>query len=274
MLIRLAPLDPLLTLVPVDFAAQQAREAAAVPDDRKTPQQLSSAAIALPVYIEELLQYNIFPASGPEWEAFLADVDRAAHESNVLRFFRTDQRPLSAALDQLSAGHGMTHISISRPGGDHHYRLDRRIWTRQDFRVGSGFVGTPEPPSALLYPFRWIGAGIVAIGALLFALLPGARRPHTWLGLSALEAGLFVVALSCFAAPLLLVGGSVQALTRTPAITASCWIAAAIVVHLFARPTRNAPEAPRALFVREGMAFLAMAPAVFVIAASMTLWNR
>ena len=75
-LLRLAPLDPLLTVVPVDFAARQAREAAAIPDDQKTEAQRRNALLPLPVYVEEFVQYNVYSASGPEWDGFLGEVDR------------------------------------------------------------------------------------------------------------------------------------------------------------------------------------------------------
>src|SRR5690242_21817232 len=76
-LLRLAPLEPLLSLVPVDLAAQQAREAA-VPEQLKTEAQRRNAALPFPVYVEEFLQYNVFAAAGPEWERFLRVVDETA----------------------------------------------------------------------------------------------------------------------------------------------------------------------------------------------------
>lgn len=82
-------------------------------------------------------------------------------------------------------------------------------------------------------------------------------------------------------------GGSVQALTRAPWLTLPAWGLAALCVHAFAGPRRNAPEpapsGPGALrepssgrFLREGLAFLAMAfgPLAFLISASLILWNR
>lgn len=312
-LMRLAPLDPLISLAPIDFAEQQAREAAAVPDDRRTEAQRRSAAVPLPVYIEEFLQYNVFPASGAAWDRLLGQIDDAAQGRDVPRhlsrrfsdrptepgapryaFFRMDDAPMGELLDQLAAGHGTTYVSISRPGGDHHYRVERRIWTNQDFHVGAGFTGAPAPPPSLLYPFRWTGAALAAIGCLLFTLLPGRKRAGAWLGLSIFEALACGAAAVLFLVPLMLVGGSVQALTRGLLVALPCWAAAVIAVHLFAGPARNAPNPPAAawgsaapdshgprharmlIFIREGLAFLAMAlgPVTFLITMSMVLWNR
>ena len=114
--------------------------------------------------------------------------------------------------------------------------------------------------------------------------------------MTALEAAALAAALLFFLLPLLSVGGSVQALTRGLHVTIPCWIVAAAGVHMFAGPLRNAPDplvaAPSGspvtagpgaarlpvsgLFLREGLAFLAMAlgPLAFLASASMILWNR
>src|SRR6476659_421496 len=74
-LLRLAPLDPLLTIVPEDFAARQKQEAASVPDDRKSEAEMRRAVLPLPVYVEEVVQYNVFPAAGPQWDRLLGGID-------------------------------------------------------------------------------------------------------------------------------------------------------------------------------------------------------
>src|SRR5512136_3298870 len=97
-LLRLAPLDPLLSVVPVDFAVQQKREAASVPDDRKTEAQRRRALLPLPVYVEEFLQYNVFPGVGPEWDRFLHEIDDLQQgeggATERYAFFRTDAEPI------------------------------------------------------------------------------------------------------------------------------------------------------------------------------------
>jgi hypothetical protein len=287
-LLRLAPLDPLLSVVPVDFAAIQKQEAARVPDDRKTEEQRRRAEIPLPVYIEEALQYNIFSASGPRWSRLLQDIDGLTQGARAARpvFLRSDEDPIREVLDKLAAGGGTTYVSMSRPGEDRHYRVERRSWTRNDFRPGAGFTGAPPPPAALLYPFRLLGLGLILAGLVFFALLPGSKQPRARSGLTRPKAGALLLGLAFFAGPLALVGGSVQALTRASWLTLPCWVLAAAAIHLFAGPGRNAPDlgrrhqdAPvafRALFLREGFAFLAMAlgPLAFLISASIILWNR
>lgn len=80
-LVRLAPLDPLLTISPADFAHQQRLEALSVPDAVKTEAQRRRAALPLSVYIEEFVQYNVVPASGAEWDRFLGGIDQRATHS-------------------------------------------------------------------------------------------------------------------------------------------------------------------------------------------------
>jgi hypothetical protein len=312
-LLRLAPLEPLLTVVPVDFAARQRQEAASVPDDRKSEAEMRRALIPLPVYVEEVVQYNVFSAVGPRWDRLLGDIDdlepgKAAGSglgsrmsmdlsstTNGTRryvFFRSDEEPLRDVLDRLAQGGGTTYVSISRPGEDRHYEVVRRVWTRRDFRPGAGFTGRPAPPARFLYPFRNVAVLVVLSGIVFFALLPGPRqRGPTVFETAALAGGLLF-----FALPLVAVGGSVQALTRAPGLAIPCWFLAAAGVHFFAGPGRNAPDAPSSgsgrvpesgrgatprrtvstLFLREGLVFLAMAlgPLAFLVSASMTLWNR
>jgi hypothetical protein len=289
-LLRLAPLDPLLTVVPVDFAARQKQEAASVPDDRKTEAELRRSLIPLPVYVEEVLQYNVFSAVGPQWDRLLSDIDDLEKGKPRYVFFRSDEEPIREVLDKLAQGGGTTYVSISRPGEDRHYQVDRRAWTRRDFRPGAGFTGKPAPPARLLYPFRIPALAFILAGIALFALLPGPRRPGARPGPTVLEAAALAGGLLLFALPIVAVGGSVQALTRAPWLTIPCWVLAAAGVHYFAGPGRNAPDAPgpgprsdsapsrpvSTLFLREGLVFLAMAlgPLAFLISASMTLWNR
>jgi hypothetical protein len=291
-LLRLAPLDPLLTIVPIDFAARQKQEAVAIPDEAKTEAQRRMAQTPLSVYIEEVLQYNVFPATGEEWERFLGDVDRrsTAGGASPRVFIRPDEEPIRAVADRLAAGGGTTHVSLSRQGGDAHYQVVRHTWTRGDFRAGAGFTGRPTPPSALLYPFRTVGYVAMAAGVVLFLLWPTQPQLRVLAGVMGTEAAALGIGLAAFVAPVVAIGGSVQALTRGPWITAACWLVALTGVHLFASPARTAPDPiivsaagsglrrrpANAAFLREGAVFLVMAvgPAVFLIAMSMILWNR
>ena len=248
-LLRLAPLDPLLTVVPVDFAAQQRQEAAAVPDERKSEAEKRRAILPLPVYVEEVVQYNVFSAVGPRWDRVLGGVDAVAADSDGggtrrYVYFRVDEEPLREVLDKLAQGGGTTYVSISRPGEDRHYRVDRRVWTRRDFRAGPGFEGKPAPPARLLYPFRNLAVFFVLSGFAFFMLLPIPRNPGWRRGPAVPEVAALAAALVLFAAPLVAVGGSIQALTRAPWLTIPCWLLAAAGVHVFAGPGRNAPDAP------------------------------
>jgi hypothetical protein len=84
-LLRLAPLDPLVSIGRIDFAQRQQDEARSVPDDRKTDAERRRAELPLSVYIEEDLQYNVFSASGPEWDRFLATIDAARTPAGASR---------------------------------------------------------------------------------------------------------------------------------------------------------------------------------------------
>jgi len=278
-LLRLAPLDPLLTIVPlVQEASQQ------VPPDAVTP------------------------VSGPEWDRFLRDIDAvqqglandqrwrkspepAPGGAGPSLFYRPEDRPVGALLDKLATTGGTVYLSISRGGEDHRYRVDRRSWTRQDFRPGAGFTGRPSPPDSLQYRFQMAGFGVLLLGVALFALIPSPTRTRG--GLAAGEIVLLAAGVLLFAAPIFATGGSVQALTRGLWLTVPCWALAAVAVHLFAKPGQNAPhplfppasDPPDAggtpgrhlpTFLRWGLAMLVVAvgPLVALATVSFRLWNR
>jgi hypothetical protein len=298
-LLRLAPLEPLLTILPVDFAARQKAEAAAVPEAARTEAERRLATLPLSVYVEESVQFNVFPATGGVWDRFLLDIDEGirASGSRGPLFFRTDDEPIRAVNVRLAAAGDTTYVSFSRSNGDLYYQVDRRAFTRSDFTAGKGFTGTPAPPRELLYPFRWIGAAAIAIGLALFGLLPIRNRAGAVAGLAAAEAVALAAAVALFHLPIVAVGGSVQAITRAPLLLLPCWILGFVAAHLYAAPWRTAPDplvgagpgaAPAGgaatlrrrpmnlLFLREGLVFLVVAvgPAAFLIMASLALWNR
>lgn len=292
-LFRIAPLDPVVTVAPVDFALQQKQEAESVPDERKTEAERRRALLPLSVYIEEFLQYNVHPASGPTWDEVLREADRSAAEQGRRGhvFVRPDEPPMADVANYLAAG-GTTYVSISRPEGTAYYRVVAHRWSRDDFRPGAGFVGEPTPPASWLYPFRFVGLASILGGVALFVLLPaggGASQRVSGFEAVALASGLLA-----FAAPLVATEGSAQALTRGILLTVPCWIVSAVGLHFFAAPWRNIsgrpPTAiagtspniaaqkavPDSAFLREGLVFLLMAlgPLVFLIWGTMTLWNR
>ena len=248
--------------------------------------------------------------SGPEWERFLRNVDvlengevapqdrwrvgaGAAEAGGKSRwvYFKADEVPSRAILAGFAAGGGEGVVSLSRPGGDLRYQVRQWNWTRQEFTPGPGFTGRPTPPSSLLYPFEYVAYACFFVGVALFALIPTPTRSRG--GLSPGELALVVAALALFAAPLLVTGGSVQALTRGLLVTVPSWTLSAVAIHLFAKPGLNAPRplvertgagketapAPGAsvpAFLRWGVAMLAVAagPLVVLVAVSMILWNR
>ena len=272
-LIRLTPLEPLVTIVPVEATAL-------------------GSSLAEPPLV----------ASGAGWSSLLKDIDALAADSEPpdLRwrmsseaprdgskvrsiFFKADDEPMIALRDRLAP---RGRIVLVNPAGDRFYRLDQRTFTRADFQPPSGFRGSPPPPSSILYPFQVVGIVVILVGFGLFLLLPRDTG-----GPSVLQVGLLVAAAVLFAGPLFLVGGSVQALVRWPWLTLPCWAAGAVAMHFFASPRQNAqllllqtkgdtsapPATPQSTaFARIGLAFLAIAvgPATVLVASSLALWNR
>ena len=282
-LLRLATLDPVVSVVALGPALPQQGAAGSAPD---------------------------VTVSGLEWRRFLRNVDAlengetarqdrwrvgagAAEAGGKARwiYFKADEVPSRAILAGLAAGGGEGVVSLPQPGGDLRYQVRQWNWTRQEFTPGPGFTGKPAPPYSLLYPFEYVAYACLFVGVALFALIPTPTKSRG--GLSPGELGLVIAALALFAAPLFATGGSVQALTRGLLITIPFWTLSAIAIHLFARPGLNAPRpllvrtgtgkgtapAPDAnvpAFLRWGVAMLAVAggPLVVLVAVSMILWNR
>jgi hypothetical protein len=280
-LFRLATLDPLVSIARVDPASQEKQGPSGDP----------------------------YAVSGEEWERFLRGIDSLEQglgsqdrwrmsadlpgPGGTARwvFYGPDEKPIGTVVDKLPIGGGTAFVSISRRDGEARYRVDLREWSRQDFRPGAGFTGKPAPPPTLLYPFQYVAYAILLVGVALFALIPSPTRSRG--GVSPIELALLAAAVLLFAAPLLATGGSVQALTRGLSLTLPCWILAAVAVHFFARPGRNAPhplfppaaDTPGAAgaaaghlptFLRWGVVMLAVAmgPLAVVVAVSMRFWNR
>jgi len=273
-LLRLTPLEPLITIVPVESSAPELASPAEPP----------------------------LVASGTPLGALLSDIDALAadREPPDLRwrmtneaprhgfkprsiFFRQDEKPVRAIADRLA---GRESFLLVNSAGNHYYRVDRLTFTREDFRPLSGFVGSPAPPSSILYPFQVVGLALILAGFGLFLLLP-----HGASGVKGADVALLLATAVLFAGPLFLVGGSVQALSRWPWITVPSWALAAAAMHLFASPQRNvrltlhpsaegfaagADAPPLRSVVRVGFAFLALAigPATVLVASSFALWNR
>jgi hypothetical protein len=279
-LLRLAPLDPLVAIARMDPAAQPKQGLADAPTS----------------------------VSGPEWDLLLRDVDAMGQglepadrwrmgpdlpgAAGVARwvFYRPHEKPVDSLQQMLGRG-GTAVISLSRPDGDHRYRVERCEWTRRDFGPGAGFTGKPAPPSMLLYVFQVAALVLIAVGILLFALIPSTTREHG--GATTGELAVLALALALFAGPLVATGGSVQALTRGLALTLPCWALSAVAIHFFARPGRNAPHPllqpdpglPGAsgddfghlpTFLRWAVVMLAVAygPMAVLLAVSLSLWNR
>jgi hypothetical protein len=274
-LFRLTPLDRLLTVVPVNSSVE-------------APEGVREGA---------------FVATGNAWNSLLHDLDAladgkqppgmswrvssdAAEGGARYVFFRDTEVPDRALHDRLAAGGGRVIVAAPTSGGERYYRVEGRAWKGADFRPFAGFTGRPTPPATLLYPFQLMAVALLLGGTVLFLLLPGPRN------LKPSELGLLAATVLFFAAPLAVVGGSVQALTRWPWGTLLCWGVAAIAMHLFAAPQQNirlyllatpgqAPEQTLeaiglARFVRVGLAFLALAlgPVAMLVASTTRMWNR
>jgi len=281
-LFRLATLDPLVSIVHLNPAAERTQ---GLPDD----------TVAV---------------SGQEWELFLRGIDALEDglgPQNIWRvsqdlpelggatrwvFYRAEEKPIGTILDRLTTRGGAALVSLPGPDGNlRYYRVDRRAWTRQEFRPGAGFTGVPAPPSTLLYPFQNAAYACLFFGIALFALIPSPTKAHG--GVTFGEFAFLAIALLLFGGPLLATGGSVQALTRWLPVTLVCWALAAVAVHFFAKPGRNAPhplfvpaaDAPGAAgaaaghlptFLRWGAVMLAVAigPLAVLVSVSLTFWNR
>lgn len=237
-------LAPLISVNIVDFSRQQERE---VQGYYVTDLQRHLSALPLEDYVEYVTGGELIQLSGPEWENF-ANGMRAATKGNPPRdwqqrirkheledgrvsavYFRPDEEPVQSIMVQQDHLGEPVYLKYGDSGADSVYFSLQYINISHDsFMVGSGYEGLYEPPPYFFRPGRPYALWLLVAGLLLYLFLPRPRhRPGTmsYCGGSLVAADLVstIFFMIFFTLPLLIMGGSVQALTEIFPLTVIFW---------------------------------------------------
>lgn len=234
-----ASVAPKVALKAVDFAASQQREPG-LTDRVKYLRQLS-----LEEYAREKLRGCHTVVQGGDWPAFFQTVleasrggDAGPFRSRVARssrhsrppypvFFLTGEAPLDQIVDQLRGSDGHVHyLVLARPEGNEYLQATYHTYSSDSFTFGSGIHNAP--PAALLYPYRALGLGLIALGCVAYFVLPRKRHDAAAICYSSWTVFLgdvvgMLLFVPFFALPALIIGGAVQALIDAWFLTLVLW---------------------------------------------------
>lgn len=235
---------PLVRMDIVDFAREQERETSG---HFVTDQQVHLAALPLQDYIGTVTDGALVELEGTRWNDFLEQAGAAAAGSPSPQwekripaddlewgrirsiFFRPEEEPVAGLLSHLVSPNEPVHLKGPGSAEESLYLRMRYIsFSHDNFSPGSGYTGINEPPSSFFRPYRPYSYLFFLAGLLLYFFLPKPRRApeamHYSRG-SVIGADLASVILFVpfFGLPLLIMGGSVQALTGFLPATLIFW---------------------------------------------------
>ncbi len=181
-------------------------------------------------YISNETKGRLIKAQGKEWAEFFKKVKAVAEGQNIgkewtkrlpnerhpmrILFFKPEESPLNTFTKNLTKSHDTLYIAFTNEQQTDYLKVEYRQYSDDDFRIGSGFVPYPDPPSYLLYPYRQYSLWIVLFGLALYIFLPRNKKPDalrypSWrIVLGDVVSLLLIVPF--FTIPILVVQGSMQ----------------------------------------------------------------
>ena len=230
---KFAVLKPLIRVQPVDFAEKQKDES------RWTEEGERLSGLGLDAYIAEKTKGLLVPVAGPEWERVFEDMNAvqkgSTRDAKLFRrvpsderkfqfvgksfFYRPSEAPLTDLAAKLQAEHDTVYIALKQGGAVSYLEATLHTFSRDDFRFGSGFSHSPKPPAAFVFPYRIYSLWILLFGLAAYIFLPRKKNTENalyypnWRNVLG-DFGSFLLIVPFFALPILIVGGSVQAITE------------------------------------------------------------
>ncbi len=225
-----ASLEPLVIVKPVE--GKKAEDAAS----RDTGSGLGSSLLAEADRARRARDDRIVvDVEGPQWGSFFTSVVAAtegkltsyewkrrlpsdSHPMAVL-FFRPDESPINALAGYFRPGGPRFLVRFGREARARYLEIDYRTYSDESFHFGSGLSSYPHPPRYLLYPYRTMGLWVVLAGLLFYFVLPTAKKPagalrYTRWRICLGDLAGYAFTIMPIALPVLVVGGTVQGLTR------------------------------------------------------------
>ena len=239
------PLLPLVMVEQVDFTLKQQKSR---PFGFRTDQEERLKRLPLNEYIAEVTKGRLIQVTGSEWEAFFrsaAEVRAGGPVPEVMKghigpwdlkshtgkhlFFRPDETPIRALSGRLQQDNQIIYVNLAGDDPRTCLSLTYKVYTDNDFSFGTGFNRIPDPPAGYLFPYRNFAPGILAAGFVLYFLIPwpkrspGVIRYHRWRVCLGDFCLLLLLIAPFFALPILVIGGSTQALSVAWPLTLITW---------------------------------------------------
>ncbi len=142
-------------------------------------------------------------------------------------FFRTHEMPISRISQQLQGDNQRLYLRLAKDNQTSHpkdtanaekyLRLDYRIYSGDDFHLGTGLSRYPRPPTWMLYPYRQYSLWLFLFGLAFYLALPvrhispkALRYPRWRVILGDLSAT--ILTFTFFALPFFIIGSAQQTL--------------------------------------------------------------
>lgn len=142
-------------------------------------------------------------------------------------FFLPKESPVNKLSSYFSKSNDNVYLYL--PNLNAYLKVQYKIYSKDDFHLSSGFSNLPRPPNWILYPYRNYAIFLFIFGILSYVFLPyktiskDALRYQRWRVIAGDFAAFILIAVF-FVLPLLISGGTVQALTIGAPITVAMWL--------------------------------------------------
>lgn len=251
---KFAVLKPLVRVQPVDFAEKQKDES------KWTEEGQRLSGLAPEAYIAEKTKGVLVPVAGPEWERLFEGMkavqvgstgdaklwrrvpsdERKFQFVSKSLFYRPTEAPLTEIAARLQAEHDTVYLALKQAGAVSYLEATLHTFSSDDFNFGSGFSHSPKPPAAFVFPYRAYSPWILVLGLAVYIILPrrkaekNALHYPTWRNVLG-DFGSFLLIVPFFAFPILIIGGTVQAVSQGWMLCLVFWPIALLGVWLLRR---------------------------------------
>jgi hypothetical protein len=229
-----ADLSPVILIRPINFFEQQRKEGSYM--GVRIPTERAESLIRMPqqVYINEVTKGRLFDIEGQAWKAIVDNAiiaDKGKSLSKEWRqrlpsdkypmgvlFFRIGEFPVNQFAYLFRKSNDKIFLRFKAGEKSIYLKVEFRVYSNNDFHLGSGFSNYPTPPTDFLYPARKWSPWILLAGLAFYTFLPWPKHPRGALAyrrwrviMSDIPA---IITILFFALPIFIVGGFLQTFTE------------------------------------------------------------
>ncbi|MCX8026507.1 MAG: hypothetical protein N3A62_01445, partial [Thermodesulfovibrionales bacterium] len=142
-------------------------------------------------------------------------------------FFKTTESLVNSIVQYINANDNQIYLHLT--SRNIILKATYRVYSDDNFHLGSGFSSLPRPPNWILYPYRDYSLILFLVGLLAYIFLPyrtiskDALRYARWRVIAG-DFAVFLLIAVFFSMPLFIAGGTVQAFTVGAPITIVMWL--------------------------------------------------